>query len=59
MLGQAQSLGCLYITDVTCVCNNQIFGSGVRDCTNEACPPNADKGSVIDFADTFCEHILI
>ncbi|KAL9624480.1 MAG: hypothetical protein Q9204_007872, partial [Flavoplaca sp. TL-2023a] len=54
MLGQAQQLGCPDAADVTCVCINPDFGFGIRDCTNESCPPNADNGSVTDFGAAFC-----
>ncbi|KAL8931254.1 MAG: hypothetical protein Q9211_007108 [Gyalolechia sp. 1 TL-2023] len=53
MLGQAQSLGC-QPTDVACLCANQNFGYGIRDCTQEACPPTANRAQVIDFGTMFC-----
>lgn len=55
MLNLASSLGCSGPTDVACLCTNDDFGFGIRDCTAEACPPNADRSSVIDFGNMYCE----
>ncbi|KAL8964402.1 MAG: hypothetical protein Q9197_006937 [Variospora fuerteventurae] len=54
MLNLASSLGCSGPTDVACLCTNDDFGFGIRDCTAEACPPNADRSSVIDFGNEYC-----
>ncbi|KAL9019946.1 MAG: hypothetical protein Q9185_002800 [Variospora sp. 1 TL-2023] len=57
MLNLASSLGCSGPTDVACLCTNDDFGFGIRDCTAEACPPNADRSSVIDFGNEYCRGL--
>lgn len=53
MLGQAVSLGCS-AGDVACLCSNQNFRFGVRDCTNEHCTGEVDKNAVIQTGNMFC-----
>jgi CFEM domain len=53
MLGQAQALGC-DPTNVACLCANQDFGFGVRDCTAESCPPDVDLSGIQQYADQYC-----
>ena len=53
MLGLAPSLGCPP-NNITCLCTNMDFGNGVRDCTNESCPGDADKQSIISVGSSFC-----
>jgi hypothetical protein len=60
MLGLAQSLGCSP-SDYACLCSNQNFGYGIRDCSNEACKDPANAAKVIQFGTTFCQgkfHVL-
>jgi hypothetical protein len=53
MLGQASALGCSS-TDVACLCKNQNFGFGIRDCSYQACPPNTDIAAIIAYGNTYC-----
>ena len=53
MLGKAQELGCSSETDIACLCKNQDFTYGVRDCTNESCP-DSDKSTVLTFGNSIC-----
>lgn len=40
--------------DIPCLCLNEDFGNGIRDCTNESCPGNANKKAVLEVGATFC-----
>jgi CFEM domain len=53
MLGLAVSLGCPS-TDVACLCANQNFGYGVRDCSAQACPPGTDLSGISQYALQYC-----
>lgn len=53
MLAKAEELGCEG-TNIACLCLNEDFGNGIRDCTNEACGPNEDKKSVLSVGASFC-----
>lgn len=57
MLGKAASLGCKDTTDVVCLCSNAAFGNGIRDCTNESCPADAQKSSVISAGQSICSSM--
>ena len=52
MLGKAQELGCNQ-SDIACLCNNQNFRYGIRDCTTASCPQDA-QSQVIDFGNSIC-----
>ena len=54
MLGQALSLGCPISTDVVCLCSNEDFISGIRDCAMEACPNAADANEAVQFGVQYC-----
>lgn len=54
MLGQAQSLGC-QPSDFACLCNNQNFGFGIRDCSNAICSNAGDAAAVYSFGLSFCQ----
>merc|ERR1711881_527078 len=56
MLGQASALGCAN-DDAACLCANADFGYGVRDCTNEACPADADRNAVIQYGLAYCSSV--
>lgn len=58
MLGQATELGCS-ASDYSCLCNNENFGYGVRDCSNEACGNASDAATVISFGTAFCQRMYI
>ena len=40
--------------DVVCYCTNADFGNGVRDCSTESCPSQADAAKVIAFGSAYC-----
>lgn len=58
MLAKAKELGCPE-SNVACLCLNEKFGNGIRDCTNESCPPKADRQSVIDAGVQYCAREFI
>jgi len=53
MLGKAGQLGCSP-NDVKCLCNNQNFGFGIRDCSAALCN-QADMQKTITFGQSFCQ----
>lgn len=50
-------LGC-NVGDVTCLCQNQNFAYGVRDCSHGKCGYNADSDFAIAWVNSFCGGIL-
>jgi len=54
MQNQASALGCSSSTDVACLCGNQNFRNGVRDCANQACGNAGDANSTISFGTSYC-----
>ena len=55
MLGKAVELGCKSESDIECLCSNPDFGNGIRDCTEESCPPGSDANAVLNAGNTFCQ----
>lgn len=52
MLGQYSSLGCAAL-DAYCLCSNDDFSNGLRDCSNGACG-TAIASTVIAFGSLYC-----
>lgn len=50
-IGQSE-FGCA-AGDVTCLCSNQDFGYGIRDCSNQACSAE-EAASVISYGTNYC-----
>merc|ERR1712169_160669 len=56
MLGQAAALGCS-ATDVACLCKNDNFGFGIRDCSYQACPPDTNVAAIIAYGNSYCASV--
>lgn len=53
MIGMASQLGCS-ATDIACLCKNQDFGNGIRDCAFESCGDDAAAGKVVAWGQQYC-----
>ncbi|KAH7021138.1 uncharacterized protein B0I36DRAFT_29356 [Microdochium trichocladiopsis] len=55
MLGLAGSLGC-EATNAQCLCNNQDFAYGIRDCSRQACGDEQVANQVIAYGVQYCAN---
>lgn len=53
MIALAPSLGCA-ANDAACLCKNDNFQWGIRDCSNAVCGSD-NAGSVIAFGQSYCK----
>lgn len=54
MLAKAPSLGCSGTPDPACLCKNQNFVYGIRDCATEAC--GSDAPAIIAAGTQICKY---
>ena len=57
MLGQAASLGCS-ANDAKCLCQNQNFIFGVRDCSYQHCQNDSNAGTTVSYGTEYCKREL-
>ena len=55
MLGQAQALGCNN-GDAKCLCQNQNFAYGIRDCSYQHCQNDTAAGAIIAYGIEYCKR---
>jgi len=55
MLGQAAALGCAG-ADPKCLCQNQNFIYGIRDCSYQFCQNDTAAGSIISYGTEYCKR---
>ena len=53
MLAQYATLGCT-AGDLVCLCKNNSFGYGLRDCSAESCPPGTDLNAISSYGTSQC-----
>ncbi|KDE09099.1 hypothetical protein MVLG_00815 [Microbotryum lychnidis-dioicae p1A1 Lamole] len=50
---------CLYVTNVSCACTNQVYSRLFRDCISQACNNSKDLQAVADFGRETCKALNI
>ena len=53
MLGQATQLGC-QANDAKCLCQNQNFAYGIRDCSYQSCNNETAAAEVVSYGVAYC-----
>ncbi len=56
MLGQYGSLGCSSASDLKCLCSNENFVNGIRDCSYESCGSDSNAADVVAYGVELCKN---
>lgn len=54
LVNNPDGFGCSTTNEASCLCANQNFTYGIRDCSNESCDNSANAASVINYGIAYC-----